>query len=429
MSESDDAAKRPRRSVARTAGLAGAVLGFAAAGVAAGVALERYVVGRGRSVPDPYAHEPFGELPADETRTVAINGSGAEQSSTEHEQVDLHVEIVEPTGGRPDLTVVFVHGFCLDMGTFHFQRRRLAELDDPRVRMVFYDQPGHGQSGRLAAGEYSLTALGDGLLQVIAEVAPRGPLVLVGHSMGGMTIMALAEQQPELFAERVVGVSLISSSAGGLDKVNFGLPELLAKVRRPLMPVLTSVNRLSPTMIDRARRVSSDLAWLLTRRYGFGGESPSPALVSYVEQMNSTTSVDVIVAYVRTIFEHLRYDALANLLGIETLVIAGDKDLITPLEHSEEICRLLPGAELVVVENGGHVALLEFHEQVSDELVEFLGRAARASAAAAPPLSLSGRRTRKPRKRLADRWSRLRGKQRKPAKRPDDASYPEQEAQ
>ena len=46
--------------------------------------------------------------------------------------------------------------------------------------------------------------------------------MLVGHSMGGMTIMALAEQRPELFAERVAGVALISTSAGEVGGA--GLP-------------------------------------------------------------------------------------------------------------------------------------------------------------------------------------------------------------
>ncbi|MGH3656659.1 MAG: alpha/beta fold hydrolase [Micromonosporaceae bacterium] len=363
------------KAVAKTAGLAGAVVGLAAAGIAAGVALERYVVGRSRNVDDPYANEPFGELPSDQTLTVPIDGG-----------VDLHVEVVEPDGAAPaDLTVVFVHGFCLDMGTFHFQRRDLTGLAEPRVRMVFYDQPGHGRSERLAAGEYTLEALGRGLQSVIDTVAPSGPLALVGHSMGGMAIMALAEENPDLFAERVAGVSFISSSAGGLEDVTFGLPDMLAKIRRPLMPVLTGVNRLTPTMVERARKVSSDLAWLLTRRYGFGGDAPSPALISYVEEMNARTSVDVIVGYLRTIFEHLRHDALTALHGIETLVVCGAKDLLTPVAHSEEIARMLPGAELVVIDEGGHVALLEFHEEVTGHLAGFLRRAAQA---AVPPVSL-----------------------------------------
>ena len=379
--------------IARAPGLASAVIG-AAVGVAAGVVLERYLMERTRGVADPYANEPFGDLPADRTLTVRVD------SEQPPEHVDLHVEIVEPPGGLPpDLTVVFVHGFCLNQGTFHFQRRELAGLADPQIRMIFYDQPGHGNSGRLSAGEYTLEALGEALEQVIEKVAPDGPLVLVGHSMGGMTIMALAEAHPELFAERVVGVSFISSSAGGLDQVNFGLPDVFARIRRPLVPVLTGVNRLSPTMVERARRISSDLAWLLTRRYGFGSRTPSQALVSYVEQMNSTTTVEVIVGYLRTLFEHLRHEALQALQGIETLVIGADKDLITPASHSEEVARLLPGAELVVVKGGGHMVLMEFHEEVTEHLTQFLRRAARASAA--PPLKSPRRRLPRPFRRRA----------------------------
>ena len=59
-------------------------------------------------------------------------------------------------------------------------------------------------------------------------MAPDGPLVLVGHSMGGMTIMALAEQRPELFADRVRGVALIGTSAGEVGRRGLPLP-LLSK--------------------------------------------------------------------------------------------------------------------------------------------------------------------------------------------------------
>src|SRR5439155_15028090 len=112
--------------------------------------------------------------------------------------VKLHVEVVEADvkgsrltrmlQRRPPVTLVFAHGFCLDMGTFHFQRQAL----DGEYRMVFYDQPGHGRSGRLADGEYTLDSLGTALRHVIDEVVPTGRIVLIGHSMGGMTIMALA---------------------------------------------------------------------------------------------------------------------------------------------------------------------------------------------------------------------------------------------
>src|SRR2546429_406908 len=66
--------------------------------------------------------------------------------------------------------------------------------------------------------------------------APEGPLVLAGHSMGGMTIMALAEQFPELVAERVAGVFFAGTSAGKLAAVSLGLPAVGARAFRALAP-------------------------------------------------------------------------------------------------------------------------------------------------------------------------------------------------
>jgi pimeloyl-ACP methyl ester carboxylesterase len=357
-------------SRARTAGLLGALVGVAAAGVAGGIAAHRVVTKR-RSVAaagDPYVDEPFDQLPFDRELTVSTDDG-----------VDLHVEVVEPAGGgEPDLTVVLVHGFALDMGTFHFQRRYLSELTEPKLRLIAYDQPGHGRSGRLAAGDYTIDALGDALRTVIEEVAPAGPLVLVGHSMGGMAIMALADQHPELFVERVRAVALISSSAGKLSEEGFGLPKVLARARQRLLPVVAGAARLTPAMIDRARGASTEIAYVLTRRFGFAGDHPSPALVAYVERMNSRTSMEVIAGYLSTLFEHTRYAALAALGTTDVLVVCGDSDFFTPLAHSEEICRLLPNAELVVVPAAGHMALLEYPDQVDEPLRKLVERAARS---------------------------------------------------
>jgi pimeloyl-ACP methyl ester carboxylesterase len=284
--------------------------------------------------------------------------------------VPLHVEIV----GRRSapLTVIFVHGFCLDMGTFYFQRRALSTVDG--VRQVYYDQPGHGRSGRLARGEYTLDMLGTCLENVIRETAPRGQLVLVGHSMGGMAIMALADRLPELFGSsgRVVGVSLISTSAGELSSLSFGMPDVLVRFRKPLLPLISGAGWMTAGMLDRARQASTDLAWLLTRRYGFGSEKVSPAMVTFVERMNSSTPTEVVARYLRALYTHDKTMALAAFRDVPVLVICGDEDLLTPLEHSEEICRALPHAQLVAVPGAGHVVLLEHSEAVNAVLVPFV---------------------------------------------------------
>jgi pimeloyl-ACP methyl ester carboxylesterase len=369
-------------SRAKWVGLAGAIVGVAAAGVAAGVATERALVRRTKlGAGDPYADEPFGQLPYDEALTVQTSDG-----------TDLHVEIVEPAdgveldggfavevGGLPraaaEPTVVFVHGFCLDMGTFHFQRKMLTRLGD--YRMVFYDQPGHGRSGRLESGEYELPALGDALRAVLDETVPEGSAVLVGHSMGGMVIMAFAELFPEYFHDRVAAVVLMATSGGRMEEAKLGLPAIIARVGGPLLPLVNNATWLTGGVIDRARQASSDLAWLLTRRYGFGTPRPSPALVSYVEQMNSRTTADTVARYLRTLYTHARYPALVALRSTPTLVIVGDKDMITPVTHSEEIVRHLPDAEFVTVPDSGHVLMLEHADEVNAALRDFLEKIGR----------------------------------------------------
>lgn len=408
-------------------GVIGAVVGVTAAGIAAGVAAERYLVRRSRRGEDPYADEPFGVLPFTESMTVTTDGG-----------VDLYVEIVAPTeaadrgtagaavpgasgaagrgaakaagrrgtevagrgtveaagrgtvevagrrsarrvgrrakrSGEP--TIIFVHGFCLDMGTFHFQRTGLAG----RYRMVFFDQPGHGRSGRITKGEYTLERLADALRSVIEKTAPEGPIVLVGHSMGGMVIMAFAERWPELITERVAAVAFLSTSAGDMSEVSLGMPQVLTRLRKPLVPVVRTAGPIASAVVDRARHATTDLAWLMTRKYGFGTSQPSPALVSYVERMNSSTSLDVIARYLRTIYGHNRIMALAPLRRLPVLVLCGERDLVTPADHSREIAKALPDATLVVIPEGGHVTLLEHSDEVNAALEDLLAKAVGAS--------------------------------------------------
>ncbi|ADD40274.1 alpha/beta fold hydrolase [Stackebrandtia nassauensis] len=344
------------------AGIIGAVAGLAAAGIAAGVATERYLIKRARSDPnDPYAEEPFANLHADDIRTI-----------TTADGIDVHVETVDSRGvGEAEATAVFVHGFCLDMGTFHFQRRALTESTMP-LRAVYYDQPGHGQSGELPLPEYDIESLAEALYAVLAKAVPTGPVFLVGHSMGGMTILAFARRYPELFASRVRGVALLSTTAGGLDKVSFGAPKALARARKVFLPALSKAIALTPGVIDGARRVASDLAWRLTRRYGFATRKPSPSLVSYVEKMNTATPIKTVIGFSKALLEHDEHDVLPQLASIPVFISCGDSDQFTPPEHSVALAEALPHAKLNIVPEAGHVALLEKPELVTDPLFAHL---------------------------------------------------------
>ena len=128
---------------------------------------------------------------------------------TTDDGVPLHVE-VDGDADAP-LTVVFSHGFTARLVEWELQRAALRD----RARLVFWDQRGHGRSGWTKLTAATIDRTGRDLGQVLDATTPTGPVVLAGHSMGGMSILALARQRPELFGGRVVGVFLLATSAGG----------------------------------------------------------------------------------------------------------------------------------------------------------------------------------------------------------------------
>ena len=342
--------------------LAAGLAGLVAAGTAVGLATERYAIGRIRNAPDPEAGEPFGRLPADRNRTV-----------TTDDGLPLAVEEVGPRDAP--LTVVFVHGYCLSMGSWHFQRLGLADVTNPTLRMVFYDCRSHGRSGRAPAETATIDQLGDDLFRVLSEVVPTGPMVLIGHSMGGMTIMALADEHPELFGRRVLGVALLSTSTGRLAEVTLGLPAITAKLRAPVLPFALRMMRTGSTIIERGRRLGSNVSWLLTRRYSFGSTDVSPALVEYVGSMISSTPVEVVADFFPALNAHDKLSALGVLRDVETFIAVGDRDLLTPVDHSRRMAEALPSAELLVLEGAGHLAMMERPALLNLRLRAFLHRA------------------------------------------------------
>lgn len=346
----------------RPTAIAGGILGAAAAGVAAGVAVERLAIGRTRLRPDPDARELFGRLP------------GTPRVVTTDDGIALHAE---ETGDGP-LTIVFVHGYALSMHCWHYQRRDLEDLG----RLVFYDQRAHGRSDRGPAEHLTVDQLGRDLDAVLTQLVPTGPVVLIGHSMGGMTIMALAHHRPELFGDRVSGVVLVSTSPGKLAEIGFRLPVRVSGVLTgSLLPRVDSLIGKRPSLVERGRRVGSDLAFVMSRRYGFG-DDPSPAQVEFVERMLAATPVDVITGFARSIVDHDKYEALDVLAKVPTMVLIGGEDKITPPALSDQIAARIAEAQLVCLAGAGHMVMLERASLVNMHLRALVRRAA---GTAGPP--------------------------------------------
>ena len=376
----------------RATGMAGVAIGVVAAGAAAGVALERMTVGRGMRQKARLALDsagPYGSLRGMPGKAFADDGT-----ELYYEVDDLDAEAAPAAIGPrrrrlfgrkspAPVTVVFSHGYCLSQDSWHFQRAALRGV----VRTVHWDQRSHGRSGRgVAQGRddepVTIEQLGRDLKAVIDAAAPEGPLVLVGHSMGGMTVMALADQYPELIRERVVGIAFVGTSSGRLGEVNYGLPVAGVNAVRRVLPGVLKVLGQRAELVEKGRRATADLFAGIIKRYSFASRDVDPAVARFAERMIESTPIDVVAEYYPAFNDHDKTEALVHFADLPVLVLAGVQDLVTPSEHSEAIADLLPDAELVLVPDAGHLVMLEHPEVVTDRLADLLTRTGAVPAGA-----------------------------------------------
>lgn len=422
-------------------GTASVLTGAVGAIALGGVTAQRRAVRRYRQLAgDPDTG--FDALDADRSYTVAAPDG-----------VALHVEEVGPRDAP--LTVVFAHGWTLRLGAWHFQRIALSgkrsaadyaarrvpparpapgtenstdstgstagagAADDadsgataragadrtatapqdaaaadralPPLRLVFFDQRSHGKSGRAGPGRSTIAALTEDLDAVLATVGASGPVVLVGHSMGGMAILGLAAERPELFGPVVAGFALIDSSA--MFPSTSSRPALLGG--NPLVRAVTATAGRYPKWFERGRPLTRDAVWLLTRSFGFADPNVPAAVVDYVDQMIASVPVDVIADFLPAVLGHDVREGLPVLAPLPGVVIVGQDDRMIPLPQSQALVDALPHSDLVVVPDAGHNVMLESPEATNAALTELIHRVLSAppAASAAPK---SGRRTGKP---------------------------------
>jgi len=353
-----------RRKIAQVA--AGAV-GVAVAGTAVGVARRRLVIAR-RGAGD---RTPFGSLRSSPLTVVADDG------------VPLHVEVDEFTTGsgnarhrsrRVDgaaLTVVFCHGYALNLDCWHFQRAGYRGL----VRAVYYDQRSHGRSGRSTEGKATIEQLGMDLKQLLDEVVPEGPVVLVGHSMGGMTIISLAEEHPELFGSQVVGVGLISTTAGGLDPHRILMPMLPSTLGGQVAMRLIATLARGHKTVDGLRRLSRHIAMVATDLFAFGDDVPA-TYVAFVDKMLSATPFEVVAEFFPSFGDLDKFHTIHALAEVPTMIICGTEDRLTSVGHSRKLHQKIEGSTLLECEGAGHMVIMERHDQVNAALDQLIAAAA-----------------------------------------------------
>lgn len=282
------------------------------------------------------------------------------------DQVSLHVEIDEPEGpaAASGLTVVLAHGYTLDSRSWVFQRRALSQAGH---RVVLWDQRGHGRSEAGDSAHHTITRLGEDLDELLTAVVPSGPVVLVGHSMGAMAMMSYAARHGAQLGDRLQAVALISTSAGGLDAVRWGLGERVGSLVNQVGPVAAARVARYPRLVRAVRKHPSAILRAVLAASAFGARVPAPVR-RLTSDMILGTDPAVMASFAPTLRTHDTYAALASLSGVPVLVLVGDRDLLTPLVHSARLAQALPHAEHVVVQGGGHILMLEHPECVSERL-------------------------------------------------------------
>ncbi len=355
----------------RVLGMAAGAAGVAAAGAAAGAAA-RAVSHRRPIVHQPVDHElELGSLRGHAITVVADDG------------VPLHAEIDEPSlsaaaprrrtkqaAAPPPVTLVWCHGYSLNLDCWHFQRAAYRGL----LRSVFYDQRSHGRSGRSPEDNSTVDQLGRDLKRVLDDLTHDDPVVLIGHSMGGMTILSFAEQHPELFGTKVVGVALLSTTGGGLDPGRILFPMLPAGLGSGLVKRMVGTLSRGHRAVDALRNRGHDLAMVVTDAYAFGSDVP-PEQVEFVYDLLNQTPFDVIADFFPAFASLDVWRSCSTVAQVPTSIICGTSDKITAVGHSRKLHARIHGSDLLECEGAGHMVNIERYTSVNSELDSLLSAA------------------------------------------------------
>ncbi len=259
-------------------------------------------------------------------------------------------------------TLVLVHCWTGTQEAWHKQVEGL----DRELRLVTYDHRGHGLSDNAKDGDYSLDALAADLDRVIHAAASDGePVLVAGHSLGAMTLVAWAESSRGAVTDRVRGAALLST---GLDQLTTS-----HALTRPLPgPFATIEGRIADSFLESPVSIRGLPVPIVRAAAAFAALGPG----ARAEDIDLTARM--------TLDCHTRAragcgHAMARMALLEkldaldtpTIVIAGERDLMTPISHAERIETALPHSlGLRVDPEAGHMTPLESPELVNDALRE-----------------------------------------------------------
>ena len=231
--------------------------------------------------------------------------------------------------------------------------------------MVFFDLRSHGRSPRSPRSNATVDQLGDDLARVLEQLVPEGPVVLIGHSMGGMALMAFAEHYPDVFADRVVGAALVSTTAGGIKPHRVLSALIPDRLGSTIGPRLVAGLARAPELVDSARRRGSNIGFVVTDRFAFGGRCRSS-----LRRVRGRDARRHAVRRARRVLPELRgagqvRGPASAFAAVPTTIVCGTGDLLTSVGHSRKMAGRIHGARLVEVPGAGHMVLIERADRIN----------------------------------------------------------------
>jgi pimeloyl-ACP methyl ester carboxylesterase len=334
----------------------GLVLALGAGGAAAGVAWQRRHLRAIRRDPA------LAEL------SRSRGGRGTEIHSADGTR--LHAETFNEGGSGP--LAVLLHGWTEQLSIWGPVTDHLTQAGLP---VLAYDLRGHGRSGQATADDYSLPRFGEDLEAVLASITPEGrEVVVVGHSLGAMAIAAWA--QDHRVADRIQAAALVNTGLVDLLTGHLLFGELASRFNSRLAGrVFMGVSAPLPA-------ISSPIAHTLIRHAAFG-PSADRAQIAFYERMLLDTPPKVRGACGDAMADMDLLDA-AERLEVPTLVVAGDRDRLTPPAQAQRIAERLPhSAGLIELDHTGHMSLLERPGELADAVLGLIRSLPSTSAQAA----------------------------------------------
>lgn len=241
--------------------------------------------------------------------------------------------------------LLFLHGVG---GGHHAWERQLPYFGKLGYPSHAWDQPGYG--GSPIVDPYDLEQVSAALVRLVAALGNE-PVVLVGHSMGGLVAQEVHARHPEVVKALVLSFTSPAFAGGDSEFTKQFIAARIAPLEQ------------GQSMADIAARLMPTMR----------GSRSDPSGLALAEKIMSGVPPDTYRKAVHFLTTFDRRRELAD-IRVPTLLIAGSDDRTTPPKVMEKMAQKIPGSEFVLLDGCGHLGPMDQPDEFNAALLAFLKR-------------------------------------------------------